>query len=280
MGSLDFVSPDALVVTSVVAKDAAEMFDELLELLASVSPDVVSGLQRFEEEHDVNLRADLAAPLGGEATFAVDGPLLPVPAWKLVVEVYDPASLQRSVEWTLGQANRALEAEGLAPLELTGNESSRGTVWSIHHPEAPFSVHYLMVDGFLIAAPQRALVERALHHRDSGTTLPRSASFAELMPRNGYSDCSALVYRNLVPVADMVGQAGLPGVNQEAMALLAEMSVPGLYCVYGEPRRILLSGTGGSLLGSVPLLGFHGLAGQPLLPTAHAGPPDEVSSGE
>jgi hypothetical protein len=38
----------------------------------------------------LNLRNDIAAPLGGEYAFAIDGPILPVPSWKLVFQVNDP----------------------------------------------------------------------------------------------------------------------------------------------------------------------------------------------
>ena len=55
-------------------------------------------LADFEAATGVNLREDLARTLGGEFAFAVDGPLLPMPSWKLVLEVYDPSRVQETLD--------------------------------------------------------------------------------------------------------------------------------------------------------------------------------------
>jgi hypothetical protein len=41
--------------------------------------------------------------------------------------------------------------------------------------------------------------------------------------------------------------------------LLLETAAPGLFCIYGLEDRILVSGTGPSLLTLAPLLGMHDL---------------------
>ncbi len=76
----------------------------------------------MQQQIGIDLREDLAATLGGEATFALDGPMLPVPSWKLIVEVYDPATLFHTFSSAIAQLNVALAAEG----EAAG--SARGAV--------------------------------------------------------------------------------------------------------------------------------------------------------
>ena len=44
-----------------------------------------------------DLKADLASAFGGEVTVALDGPLLPVPSWKIAAEVYYPDRLQSAM---------------------------------------------------------------------------------------------------------------------------------------------------------------------------------------
>jgi len=258
MASLEFVSSSASLATAVVAKDPAVMFDELVALLAVTNPQLVQRLESFAAEHGIDLRADLASPLGGEAALAVDGPLLPTPAWKLIVEVYDPTALERSIGWAVDEINRALAAAGRQGLEYDVLPEDDATYHRIRHLETGYEIHFLIVDRFLVATPSRQLLDLALQHRASGTTLPRSAAFRELLPANGYVDCSGLSYRNLSGLAEALPAAGLAGLDGEALALLSEMSQPSLYCAYGEPDRIVVAGSGGGLLAAVaPLLGLQ-----------------------
>ena len=50
------------------------------------------------------MRPSLGEPLGGDITFAIDGPLLPLPSWKLMAEVYSPDRMQ----WGIDQMVHAL----------------------------------------------------------------------------------------------------------------------------------------------------------------------------
>ena len=54
----------------------------------------------------VNVLNDIAAPLGGEVTMAFDGPMVPTPRWKLIFEVYDPATLQATIAKLVDSFNR------------------------------------------------------------------------------------------------------------------------------------------------------------------------------
>jgi len=98
MGSLDFVSPEANLAAAFVVKAPAALLDDLFALAQASDRDFLAKLAEFEQREGVDVRRDLAAPLGGELAFAFDGPMLPVPSWKLVLEVYDPARLQSTIE--------------------------------------------------------------------------------------------------------------------------------------------------------------------------------------
>ncbi len=92
MASLEFVSPDAYVAAGVVTLDAAEMFDDVFGFWQP-EPEAFAEFQTFQTMFGIDVRADIAATLGGEAAFALDGPMLPVPSWKVIVEVLDPETL-------------------------------------------------------------------------------------------------------------------------------------------------------------------------------------------
>src|SRR5262249_36828848 len=84
MGALQFISPDANVVAAFVVKNPSALVDDLLGAMNAVDPSLQQHLAEFQSQTGVNIRDDLAAPMGGEFAFAVDGPMLPTPSWKLV----------------------------------------------------------------------------------------------------------------------------------------------------------------------------------------------------
>jgi hypothetical protein len=208
MGSLGFFSADANLVAAFVVKSPVELLDELL----SLSPDLAAGLAKAEAEHGFNLRDDLAAPLGGEIALGVDGPLLPTPSWQLVAEVYDPVRLQQTVARAIQQANAELVGQGKPGVALTWEQDGDRTYYAIQTgaaSQSPLNVHYLYADGYLVAAPSRAQLDKALAQRAAGTTLATSARLRGLLGRDGQVNVSALFYQNLGPVlGPLAGAAG------------------------------------------------------------------------
>jgi len=260
IASLDFISADAYLVTSVAAKDGAVLFDELLGMVAEAGSDAITELEAFEDEIGIDLRNDLAAAVGGEGTFAVDGPILPVPAWKLIVEVYDPATLEHTIETVIARANDELATNGGQPISVSHEDAGGLEFTSITHPSSPVPFTYVMTEGFFIAGSNRAAIEQALGVRASGLGLARSTVFRELLPDNGFTDCSALFYRNLGPIFGSIPTSTMGGMG-EYEALLQDSAAPGLFCVYGLPDRILISGSGPSLSALAPLFGAGSFMG-------------------
>ena len=80
MGSLEYISPDANVVAGFVVKNPVTLVDDLLGVLGTVSPELRKHLEQQQTARGINIRDDIAAPLGGEFAFAIDGPLLPTPS--------------------------------------------------------------------------------------------------------------------------------------------------------------------------------------------------------
>src|ERR1700754_1343160 len=124
MGSLEYISPDANVVAGFVVKNPATLVDDLLGVLDGVSPDLRKNLDKLQSEHGLNLRNDIAAPLGGEFAFAIDGPILPTPSWKMVFEVNDPQHLQRTLEHVVTEVNK--QATYLGKSGLTWENADLG----------------------------------------------------------------------------------------------------------------------------------------------------------
>jgi hypothetical protein len=258
MGSLDFISPNAYVAASAVSMDAADIFDDLLAVVSDTDERAFAEMQIFEEQYGINLREDLAATLGGEGAFALDGPMLPIPSWKLIFEVYDTETLVNTIRQAVAEVNVELAARGEAEAVLETAESGGRTYYSLSRTGLDGTVVFTMVDGYLVIAPSRALIEQAIDYRAAGVTLPSSAAFRALLPDNGYTDCSALVYRDLDSLADAIPTEML-GQLQGAEALTDGLS-SGLVCVFAEPQRVTASATGSSLVGLASTLGILGSA--------------------
>ena len=259
LSTLDFISADASLVSAAAAKDGLELFDELLDLIAANGPETLSELERFEDDLGIDLRDDLASAIGGEAAFALDGPVLPVPSWKLVLEVYDPGTLEHAFNQVIDRANTELEANGSEPISIRHDAGSGLVTTTVSHPSSPISLTWTVTDGYLVAGPSRAAVEQALRIRNSGLGLTGSRVFRDLLPANGFANCSALVYRNLTGLVGALPTGAMTGELAPYQELLNESASPGLICVYGLDDRILLSGTGPSLLSLAPVLGMPGM---------------------
>ncbi len=76
MGALDFVSSDAYGFSAWITKDPELILDDVLSI-AQGDNELAEHLRTLEESHRIDLRRDLAEPLGNEVLVALDGPLLP-----------------------------------------------------------------------------------------------------------------------------------------------------------------------------------------------------------
>jgi ferric-dicitrate binding protein FerR (iron transport regulator) len=265
MGSLSFFSPDANLAAAFVVKSPVTILDELL----AVNPEFARELAEAQSRHGFDLRGDLAAPLGGEIAMGIDGPVLPEPSWKLVIEVYDPARLQQTFERAVAHLNDELRAEGKS-VRLTGEQSGGRTFYALEGTEPKVGLHYVFEDGYLLAGPSRALLERALQQRESGVTLATTAKFRDLLGPDGQVNVSALVYQNLGPLAKSASKV-LPGPAKgngpqggpASISRWLAAQGPTLYYAYAEPDRIVFAGSNQNPLGLNlgTLAGFGGIAG-------------------
>jgi hypothetical protein len=272
MGTLDFVSPGASFAVSFVIKNPRDIVQEIISFVGSDKSNPGGDLEEFESKTGVNLSDDLAGALGGEATFALDGPLLPTPAWKLAVEVNDPARLQDTIEKLVAAMDEQAE-DKTGQFNLTKEDTGGRTYYSLQRsqpssrPGALNEIDYVFVDGYLLAAPSRSLLVSCIQNREIGYSLARSNDFMSRLPRDGNTNYSAVVYQNLGamlgPVRDLLeSTTGLTSAQRQSLDALSQNSSPSLTCAYGEPQQIVVAGTGG----------FFGLVFDSLLGIGHEGP--------
>ncbi len=243
MGALNFVSPDASFVVSFVVMQPKAALQELFSALQAVDPSFTTAEAQFESLAGVSVLDDLAAPLGGDVAFAIDGPVLPTPSWKFAIEVYDTAHLEQTIETLIAKANSVGAGAGL---NLTQAQVGGRTYYTLQSPKSPVAVNYTYVDGYLVAAASQALLTQAISQQAAGITLARSERFKALLAPDGYNNFSAILYQNLGPILGSVasGLSAIAPDQQKAIAALKAHTAPSLVYAYGEPERIELASTG------------------------------------
>ena len=210
MGALDFISPDASVVAAFVADRPLSIVDDLLATIQSSDPKAFEDLKKFEAEHGLSLREDFAATLGGEFVFALDGPMLPIPAWKVVVEVNDPEKLQQSIAKTVAELNRWAESQGKPGLTISSEMNGERAVYTIKMAEHGLSACYTFAYGYLIAAPNKTLVEQSLRYREAGTSIVNSPKFLATLPEDKQANFSAMFFYNFGSAVAPLVKQGIP----------------------------------------------------------------------
>jgi hypothetical protein len=247
MGGLDFVSPNALVAAGFVFRHPHSLLSELFSYAESRKSGFGQRLADFEQRSGVNVLGDLAGPLGTDAAFAIDGPVFPVPSWEFAIEVYSPERLQWTLEKLIADFNGR---NGENKLTLTKEEASGRTLYTLSCPtNQNLEAHYTYTDGYLVAGATQGLVLRAIQNRQNGFTLARSEKFRALLPHDRYPSFSGLIYHNvgplIGPIADQLKTLNaIPAAQRASIESLRANSGPGLIFAYGEPDRIVISGTG------------------------------------
>ena len=238
IGSLDFVTPNASLVVALLTKDPSQIVDDMIAMATKEDGSAPKGLSEAEEKLQINLRDDLAATLGGDALLALDGPVLPTPSWKAVIEVRDSEHLEKTLE-------RLVEASRNQP--TTKNQHEVAIEWKDLGAQRYYTVrdvktgtevaNYTFADGYMILAPNRALLMEALHAHTVGDTLARSSAFKALLPKDTNENYSAVAYQNLSPVlTPLLSQVG--GQAAVAVQQLAADSKPTAVCAWGQESGI------------------------------------------
>ncbi|MEO8649070.1 MAG: hypothetical protein ABI539_07895 [Acidobacteriota bacterium] len=209
-------------------------------------------MQNIEQQQGFSIRNDFAAPLGGEFAFAIDGPILPTPSWKIILEVYDQAKLQNTFERSVEKLNQFSMLHGKGKLALESQALGDRMYYTIRSADAGLEVHYTFDNGYMIAAPTRALLEQSLKNRDAGNTLVQSSRFRSSLPQDGNLNFSVLLYHDLAPLMQTLGDK-VKNISGERGISIDPNAPPTLAYAYAQGDRITLaSNTEGGPFGLSP----------------------------
>jgi len=238
IGSLDFVTPNAAVAVAVLSKDPKAIADDIMAMTKSNEGARNQGWSQADEQLQIDIRNDLAANIGGDFLVSLDGPVLPTPSWKLVVAVNDSARLEQTLERLTQSVRNRSQPNHPAVATIESNENNGQRFYTVHDLRTGTTpAQYTFSDGYMIIAPNRAMLVEAIRTRQSGDSLSRSEAFKALLPKDDNDNYSAVAYQNLSPVlTPLLSQ--LSGPKADAIRQLAADSRPTAICAWGKDTRI------------------------------------------
>ena len=229
MGSLDFVSPKAVMAAGILLKDPRQIFDEATELATASNPNAPASVAQMEQGLNLSLREDLFGRMGGEIALELDSLPPQEPVWRVVLKAKDPSGLLATVH-TLLAASRVTPSE----LDVDGI-----MYYSFPLPaqQKTMEVSYAAVDGYLIfASGHEALAEAIRLHR-SGESLGKSGKIASSLPPAGSPEVSALLYEDPKALSALTLRSLSPELADSLSKSTGEIQ-PAVVAVYGEENAL------------------------------------------
>ena len=236
MGSLDFVTPNATATVAALSKDPKLIADDIVAMTTNGTGN--SGFDEADAKLQINVRDDLMANLGGEFLLALDGPVLPTPSWKAVIEVNNAAQLENTLERLVQAIDSQAQGPNSHQVAIDPSDVNGQRFYAVRDvTTGTVMANYTFSDGFMIIAPTRALLIDALKTHSSGNSLGRSAAFRALLPKDENENYSAVAYQNLSPVLSPL-LTQFSGESADAIRKLAADARPTAICAFGKESRI------------------------------------------
>lgn len=229
LGSLDFVSPKAVMASAVLLKNPAEIFDDIKDLMIASNPSALVGMAQMERGLKVDLREDLFSRLTGEIGFEVDSFAQAQPVWKVILRVHDPEGLQTTLSKLLATAPVAVqqvEDEGITYHILRTPSAQKTTEFA-----------YAFVDGYMVMASSRLKVAEGIRLHRSGESLAKSQKFLASVPQGNLSELSALLYEDPLSMAMLSLRQAAPEMA-EVFSQAATEKTPVVVTADGEESSI------------------------------------------
>jgi type IV pilus assembly protein PilA len=229
LGSLDFVSPKAMVASAIRLNNPAQMFDDI-KALSGPDSKQFDGIEQMENAMQISIKDDLLGQLDGEILFDLDSVSQEDAQWKVLLRVRDPEKFQATLSKLLGQ---------VPFLQPQQSEEGGITYHALHIPSAkkPMEFDYAFVDGYLLIASSHSEIAEVVRLHQSGGSLAKSPKFLAALPPVHGLEASAIFYEDpAAMVAMSMAHASLGMPN--ALVHPSGTGTPMVLCAYGEESAI------------------------------------------
>lgn len=196
-GAAEYLPADALVAGYVSTREPLQLFEEFTAQITRSEPDFERGLTSMDEKLGVGFVQNLTAALGTEAALALTGLSVSGPTWVMASVANNPAVIDSSLQKLVDTFNAELGPDEQAKRIVVLQESVGGRSWSTMKPGGlPLGITWTYDQGYLVAASDRAVAERAIATRNGGSPLVWSPEFLGQLPSSAGLHPSAFAWLN------------------------------------------------------------------------------------
>ncbi|MGB7281890.1 MAG: hypothetical protein WBE13_06480 [Candidatus Acidiferrum sp.] len=229
LSNLDFVSPKAILASTVVLTSPAQIFEDVKAMSTATNPNSFATIAAFEKMLNLSLKDDLLRYLTGELTVELDNLAPPNSTWTVILGVNDADHLQKTLSTLLTVAN--FQAQ---PMEDGGI-----TYYKVRIPSGKtvLEIGYTFADGHLIVGSSQEVVSDAVHLHQSGESLGKAPKLLAALPPGRTLEASAMLYEDPTAMAALGMRQIAPGIAQ-TLAQFSRDTKPTVVCLYGEDSAI------------------------------------------
>jgi hypothetical protein len=196
-GAAEYLPSDALVAGYVSTREPLQLFEELSAQVTRLGPDFERGLATMDEKLGAGFTQSLTSALGTESALALTGVSASGPTWVMVTVAHNPLVIDSSVRQLVDAFNAELKPDEQGQRIVFGQESAGGRTWSTMKPGGlPLGMVWTYDRGYMVAASDRGVAERAIATRNGGSPLVWSPQFLSRLPSSAGLHPSAFAWLN------------------------------------------------------------------------------------
>ena len=196
-GATEYLPADALLAGYVSTREPLQIFQELTALITSSEPDFDRGLAEMEEKLGAGFVENLTAAVGSEAALALTGFSTQGPSWVMASVANNPFAIDSALLKLVETFNAHLGPDEQSKRIVFTQESAGGRAWKTLKPGGlPLGITWTYDVGYMVAASDRAVAERAIATRNGGSQLVWSPEFIEQIPASAGLHRSAFAWLN------------------------------------------------------------------------------------
>jgi hypothetical protein len=218
-GAAEFLPADALVAGYVSTREPWQLFEELAALITKSEPDFGRGLAALDEKLGAGFVQNLTSGFGTEAALAITGFTTSGPTWVLANVANNPWLVDSSVVKLVEVFNAELGPDEQGERIVLQQETAGGRIWNTLKPGGlRLSITWTYEAGYMVAASDRAVAERAIATRIGGSQLVWSPDFLGQLPSSAGLHPSAFAWLNTKGTFAMLSRVAPSAAVSELIA--------------------------------------------------------------